>query len=617
MIAAAAGLARRDPGFHRIPLAVAGLIGSAILCACSLRLGIPPGGIKAELDRTSGVAPLFIHFSVDCPEDSEAARDFHLYDYEWDFGDPGSGTWGTDGKTKNSATGPIAAHVFESPGTYRVWLTVKDGGQIVKTDWATIVVEDPDEYYKGTKTVCVSTGTDFTGAPAGADCRGGISNLSSITSLATAGKRILLRRGDSWTVTSALNWPSSAGPVTIGAFGPGAGQDALGIYGNAPEIQVSSGRFMLLDDKQDWRVMDLRIVDPSATNISFEGSYNMQRDLFLRLKLEGFENTLIWSHWNNDGRLLPIDQMAVVSCDLSGGNVEVIYIGGERLAILGNDIRNAQLSHAARVWQAYKSVISDNRISGSSVASANGRHALKLHGPGPGSGLGTPTVSSETLQHRTDFVVVSDNVFGSSGPWPVAIGPQNNVLSEEITNVVFERNRISSGFGEGAYKVEVALFAWCSHSTIRNNIFDGTGSGADYAAIAIERRGIEPAPTAVSVYNNTIYRYDNTSGTSRIGIRVGTPSSGIAVMNNLVSFPGATVKISALQDLSGKAETSGNVLTSVPGFIDPDNAQPLERDFRQAKGSPGVNQGVDVPVYEDFDGGPRPIGYYDAGAFER
>ena len=572
------------------------------------------------LNRTSGVAPLCVHFTVDYPGDGEAARDFHLYDYEWDFGDPGSGTWGTDGKPKNSATGAIAAHVFESPGTYRVWLTVKDKGEIIKTDWSTVVVANPDEYYAGTKTVCVSTGTDFTGAPAGADCRGSVSDLSSITSLATAGKRILLCRGDSWTVTSNLSWPNSAGPVTIGAFGPGGIQNELGIYSNAPKITVTSGRFMLLDDKQDWRIMDLHLVNDIVTDgaqLSFEGSYNMQRDLFLRLKLEGFENTLIWGHWNNDSRLMPIDQMAVVSCDLSGGNVEVVYIGGERLAILGNDIRNAQKSHVARIWQAYKSVISDNKMSGSSVASAEGRHALKLHGPGPGSALGTPTVGSETLQHRTDFVVVSDNVFGSSGPWPVAIGPQNTNFAEEISNVIFERNRISSAFGAGTNKVDVALFAWCSYSTIRNNIFDGTGSGVDYLAIAVERRGIEPAPTAVSVYNNTIYRSDNTSGTSRIGIRVGSPSSGIVVMNNLVSFPSATVSIAALQDLSGSAQAGGNVLTSVPGFIDPDDASPLARDFRQAKGSPGINQGATVPVYEDFDGGPRPIGLYDAGAFEQ
>ena len=202
--------------------------------------------------------------------------------------------------------------------------------------------------------------------------------------------------------------------------------------------------------------------------------------------------------------------------------------------------------------------------------------------------------------------MVSDNVFGSSGPWPVAIGPQNNVLSEEITNVVFERNRISSAFGAGTYKVEVALFAWCSYAAIRNNIFrrDRLRRGLPgHRGRAPRHRA--PPRRPVSVYNNTIYRSDNTSGTSRIGIRVGSPSSGIVVMNNLVSFPSATVSIAALQDLSGSAQAGGNVLTSVPGFIDPDDASPLARDFRQAKGSPGINQGATVPVYEDFDGGPR------------
>ena len=129
---------------------------------------------------------------------------------------------------------------------------------------------------------------------------------------------------------------------------PGSGQDPLGIYGNAPSITVASGYFLSLEQQAGpARHGSAHHRPPHGdTNNSFDGAYNMQRDLFLRLKLEGFKNTLIWSHWNNDSRLMPIDQMAVVSCDLSGGNVEVVYIGGERLAILGNDIRDAQLSHA-------------------------------------------------------------------------------------------------------------------------------------------------------------------------------------------------------------------------------------------------------------------------------
>lgn len=46
--------------------------------------------------------------------------------YDWDFGDPGSGTWTTSGLSRNTARGYVSAHVFENPGNYAVRLTVQN-----------------------------------------------------------------------------------------------------------------------------------------------------------------------------------------------------------------------------------------------------------------------------------------------------------------------------------------------------------------------------------------------------------------------------------------------------------------------------------------------------------
>jgi len=568
--------------------------------------------------RTTGVAPLLVHVSADFSGDPDGGRGFRNYDYDWDFGDPESGIWGTTGNSRNRAKGGIAAHVFEKAGTYLITLNVSGGSGLVALESFIIQVEDPDQYYQGANTVCVSDGAhhDFSGAPEGALCIV-TDDLGDITRYAMPGRRILFNRGSSWSVR-ALTWPENRGPVTIGAFGDATGVDAMGIAANAPKITVTGGVFLPLDSKQDWRIMDLRLVDPTRRNGTFGGSMEMQRILFLRLSIEGFSTSLGWSHWNTS-RLMILDQMAVVSCDVSGGEDNIAYVGGERLALLGNQFRDARESHVLRVWQAYASVISDNFISGSSLESLDGRHALKLHGPGFSTfqgvnEFGNPEPETALLGKKSEFIVVSDNVFGSSGPWPVTIGPQDALTDAAMENIVFERNRIISQFGKpGRRKVDVALNFWASKSVVRNNIFDGTGSSNDYTGIVVDRRGVEPEPHDVEIYHNSIYRSDNAGGNHRIGIAVGPTATGVIIKNNIICFPKATVVVLPVQDLGTKTVQAGNLVTAVNPFLDPERGDPLSRNFRLKPGTKPT--GEPVPVFEDFAGTARLAGTAMPGAF--
>ena len=122
--------------------------------------------------RTSGVAPLAVFFDASGTTDvGVTARPFHDLEYTWDFGDPTAGTWAYGAQpgvsSKNSATGPVAAHVFEKPGTYTVTLTAFDGTNTVTTS-KTITVDDPDVVFAGSGTVCMSTSGTFTNCPSGA-----------------------------------------------------------------------------------------------------------------------------------------------------------------------------------------------------------------------------------------------------------------------------------------------------------------------------------------------------------------------------------------------------------------------------------------------------------------
>jgi len=580
-------------------------------------------GSVGGASRTEGIAPLAVHFSADLNRSTALKQDYHNLNYSWDFGDAGAGNWSNSGRSKDMALGPVAAHIYESPGTYTAALTVRNSaGSVVESASYQIHVIDPDSYYSGLATTCVSDTAhgDFTGAPTGAR-QVTTDDLSTITQYAGTGRRILFHRGSSWT-TSGLDFPDSSGPVTLGAYGSGSGSDELGLYSNAPRITVTSGNFCDLNDKQDWRFMDLRFVDSTRSNGTFGGVFNFQKILFLRLDIDGFSSGIGWSHWNNDSQLMTIDEMFISESHISDVDNNGLYVGGERIVLLGNIVENSSTSHVVRVWQAYKGVISHNRFSGSSTDNSNGRHALKLHGPGYSSfggvnEYGTPVPSSGLLENLTEFVVVSDNTFGSSGPWPVAIGPQDALTDAELKDILFERNRIIADLGKTSPKaVQVSLNIWAQYVSVRNNIFDGTGGDSSYTSIMVSRRGAEPPPTGIKIFNNTIFRSDNTSGYYRRGIELGSSVTNTQVKNNLISFPGATVPTYSVIDNSSGAEISYNFMTDSAGFIDQGNPSPLLRSFDLTATSPVINKGTDVLVYDDFLGDSRTDSQYDIGAFE-
>ena len=105
--------------------------------------------IDLSASRESRVAPLSVHFTACFSTSTAGSRAFHDLDYTWDFNDPGSGHWGNSGKSRNMAKGPVAAHIFETPGDYTVNLTVRDGTGMTGTGSFNITVQDPDIIYGG------------------------------------------------------------------------------------------------------------------------------------------------------------------------------------------------------------------------------------------------------------------------------------------------------------------------------------------------------------------------------------------------------------------------------------------------------------------------------------
>lgn len=586
-------------------------------------------GIEISItpSRISGVAPLSVAFDAVDTTDESTTRPFHDLDYTWDFGDPNSGTWVVSGKSKNKAKGAVSSHVFEEPGTYIVTLTVKDSlGEIAIDNSITITVNDPDVVYAGSNTICISSSGNFTGAPSGAlqitssDISGVIqSNLAN-------NRRILLRRGDSWTATLNVQISNIAGPMTIGAFGEGIDQDERGIYSNAPIINFiysSAAAFFRLTRCSDIRFMDLHLI--GRTDVSHLGASGGDIDLtmllYQRLKIDGFSVGIGFSHWDPDLDGHVHDGLTLYNCDVSNGNDYQLYIGSEKLALLGNSFKDSSITHVVRIWQAYKGVISHNSISGSSINSSSGRHALKFHGPSEAQIMST---SGDRLAFRTQFVVINDNIFGSSGPWPIAIGPQDGGQDERLNDIIIENNRLIPAYGTqstgGSPPVSVAMSIWARNVTIRNNIFDGIGSGNDYTGIYIGARGIEPPPINIHVYNNTIYKNDVASGGIWAGVQIKDNFvNDTIIRNNYVYFGGSAVKF--LVRGTGTSTTQDhNLLLESPAdhsLVDPDNPDLLLRNYRPVSTSTVIDGGTTVPVYEDFAGNLRSLGTaYDIGAYE-
>ena len=105
--------------------------------ACTTTTGAT-GAIKLSnvASRLAGIAPFSVFFDATGTIAAATKQPFHDLEYRWDFGDEKGSlvsgtTWRTGSRdndsSRNKATGPVAAHVFEVAGSYTVALTAADG----------------------------------------------------------------------------------------------------------------------------------------------------------------------------------------------------------------------------------------------------------------------------------------------------------------------------------------------------------------------------------------------------------------------------------------------------------------------------------------------------------
>ena len=563
--------------------------------------------------RTSGVAPLYVFFSSGFTSSTDSSRPFHDLEYSWDFGDSTGDSWAITGSTtglsKNVDNGPVAAHVFATSGDYTVTLTTRDSSGSTNVETVNITVSDPDTVYSGGDTICFGdSGSDNTGCPSGATYVKS-DNIFDLGYYVESGKRILLHRGSSWSASSSiLTLEDVSGPVTIGAYGTCDSPDNRGICENAPVIDLAArSNFLTINASSDWRVQDLHLTGYKEYNGSVSAYRNMESLLMYRLKIEGFDLPIGIDNYNNNGH----DQVAIVDCDISDGHSTGVWIGSERLAIMGNQIHGTTGEHNIRIWQAYKAVVSHNLLYESN------KIALKVHGP-------SEDIISKTdetmLDNRSEFIYISDNIIGSTYSLAFTLGAQHSQADERLNEILVEKNRLLSGYGTPmnlSNRLTTHLSIYSSNVTVRNNVFDGSDSPSYSSAINVEKYGSAIAPSHVRIYNNTIYHEPESPSASYYGMYIYEASS-VEIKNNLLHLPSGSSNQVYYCSVCEEVTSATNLLTDDPSLVDSTNADYLQRDYDLQSDSPAIDYGTDLPeVMEDFQGRGRPSGGgWDAGAFE-
>ncbi len=598
--------------------------------------------VTASASRTTGAAPLSVFFNADLTASSPTERSFHDYYYTWNFGDTNAGNWGTDGKPKNEDQGPVASHVYEAPGTYNVTLEVIDPADnshvTALEETFEITVTDPDVVFAGTNTICVSdaTNNDFVGCPSGAQ-NIATDSLASFSTWATSGYRVLLRRGSTWNINTALVGNAQITQARIGAYGTCSSPDANGICANAPYINSTGEDVVLfnLTYKHDFVIQDLSFsaIKDIDHGVVLGGAVDMSENLFLRNKVRGFDTAISISHSRTATYLDPSVSNAIVSCDIRDFYEYALYGGGENFSFMGNQAHNSDITHVTRVWWTYKGVYAHNMVSGSSLTNTAGRAALKFHGPKSTDSqeidlfpakikqVGTfEETGASGLPYSTQYAVISDNIFGSSGPWPIDIRPQDTSSDERIYDVIYERNLMTQDFGDHSvtdWSDTLRLNGY--YLTARNNVIDYTYTDGDLNgawAIYLEAFDFMPPPVGVHLYNNTIYDKGDSFPNHITAIAIDPGYTDVRIYNNYMSFADAISTKIIINDPEGIADVGNNVMTNTPYFADPDNINPLLRDFSLTSNSTeAIDQGYTVPLYDDFLGNVR-NGVFDIGAYE-
>ena len=510
--------------------------------------------------------------------------------FSWDFDSTDVDPAGQD----ETATGFLGSYVFNEPGTYVVVMNVsdKDGN----TGTANVTVD-----------VLAFSGTTYYVADDGSDSNSGITMDEPLETVnyaigqAGPNTQILFKRGDSWDF-SWVNIDNRAGPVIIGAY-----TDPSDPSNERPILHSTStsGASFLIRNSQDWRFIDLHLIGngmaESATMFDAAGS-SVSHLLLYNIEIEQIHNMPIY--------MMYVDGFFIFNSSIYNVWSYGIYGGTNRFAFVNNDVNGSM-----RIASGQKTLIRKNKLARSETST----YCISLRGRGLEG------------QINRDVVISENELVSNIGTH----GSGEGVL-EWADHILVEKNFFNPMYGA----IGFAIPGGTDDMVIRNNLFYNVSwAMMDGASGPYDNDNI-------SVYHNTQY---TPSDSSHVFLDIG--GEGIVCKNNImyslgtdwgpfIRFRGDVNDLDSDNNLYYRPNQYSHwlpfELNGVGMTIDEwralglgndtlDNTDPEflsttygDVDFLKIDDtSLAYNAGVDVPVWEDYDGVSRPRGLgWDIGAYE-
>jgi hypothetical protein len=355
------------------------------------------------------VAPCLVVVNALTTTDTATTDLFGDLLYTWDFGDTAKANefWDYGARpgtqSKNRDLEPIAAHVYDVPGTYVITLTVVNASGATNAVKQTITVTDPDVVFSGTNTVCYSPTGDFSEAIPGAQqATGQGTDLAAIVSTyAATGKRLMLQAGIAYT-TATIPTITDLTNGQISKFGAGTNPKLRPSAGAATAMIKFWERYSSVDN---WQIYDIDFDNPSSyTGVSSVIATVQGRATNTINSDTGRILCFRCNSTNIGGYMLNGYGNGVVSCTLNGfpSNAGLVGIWGQNInmcAQLGNFIDNADTGeHCSRVQGGRNYVVAHNKFSRPSAA----KHCFTARGSAVSQSAATWT--SVTAKNLGDLI---------------------------------------------------------------------------------------------------------------------------------------------------------------------------------------------------------------------
>ncbi|MEE9386210.1 MAG: PKD domain-containing protein, partial [Nannocystaceae bacterium] len=564
--------------------------------------------VDVETNRVSGIAPLAVFFDATGTTHTDASIEPFLdLHYQWYFHDSSptsGGAWEYSCKSKQVASGPMSAHVFDDPGEYTVRLAVRDRAGNVTSTTIDIRVTSPE----AVETYCVAdieSGGDFSGCPLDADGDGMCEDASrciatddvlvALSGKLGGGKRVLFRRGDVFAAATLGLWVQGDGGV-IGAFGDNAEARPIWQYRSTANDTITALHF---SGASDWRFMDIDIVgDPnSANSVAAFDMADCENVLLYRLGTRTWRGFGMATHFGPSTRfsenIFIVD--VAYSEQFKPGGGWAAFLELEKSAVMGLLLEDTSAGEGGyRSMHSRKFLLQHSRIQRPAPFKQNISIRSCDSEPESYDDMCTAGLPTEEL-------IISDNVLiatEGSGAMNVPPGPHRRYIIER--NFVHNDTTVTSDYLIGFLLAEIDGLAF------RNNIVDLTVDDTGGRDVYMISGG-----SALEVYNNTLH-WRNEGGLATLcSLEGGTCS------NNLLYAPGAD----RYNVLEGDGTAENNLLgdTDFDGLPFPEQISfpPLARQF-----VPIANRMPSGPVLstpaaiDDFLGHIRTAEGISAGAGE-